>query len=158
MKHSITYFSVKEIWIHLFIFFHFFDNFVVDFKIFVILNSISFTFTLLILLSSLGPNLVFFKTLIFRGDILKNMYKEILSFLASIFPLYTLISNSEFEKKLTKILFSLRKMQLEGSAMTWLIDNIFAHYLHCFYLKHAFKNCCVSSKNLKNFNRILCKI
>ena len=53
-------------------------------------------------LSSLRPNLEFFEILIFRGDILKNMYKKVPPFLASIFPLYTLIPNSETEKNLDK--------------------------------------------------------
>ena len=79
-------------------------------------------------LSSLGPNLGFFKMLIFRGDILKNVYKTIPSFLASIFPLYTLIPNSESEKNWTKILFSLQKIQLEDFAIAQSIDNFFAHH------------------------------
>ena len=42
--------------------------------------------------SSLRLNSVFFKILIFRGDIfLKNVYKKIPSFQASIFPLSTII-------------------------------------------------------------------
>ena len=77
--------------------FFFFDNFVVYFKIFVILSNIFFTLMSSNSLSSTEPNLVTFKILIFREDILKNVYKRILSHSASIFPLYTLIPNSEFE-------------------------------------------------------------
>ena len=86
----------------IFIFFHFFDISVVDFKRFVKLSSNFFPFMPSILLSSLGPNLVFFKILIFRGNILKNVYKEMLSFLTSIFPLCTLIPNSEIQKNSDK--------------------------------------------------------
>ena len=90
-------------------------------------------------LSSLGPNLVLFKILIFHEDILTNACKEIPSILALIFPLYTLIPNSEFEKKNDENSFSLRKMQLEGFAMARSIDNFFTHYLHYLYLKYAYK-------------------
>ena len=85
-----------------FIFSSFFDLFVVDFKILIKLSSIFFIFMFSTSLSSLESNLVSFKILSFRGDILKNVYKEIPSLQASIFPLYTLILNSEFEKKIDK--------------------------------------------------------
>ena len=98
------------------IFFHFFDISVVDFKRFVKLSSNFFTFTSSISLSSFGPNLVFFKILIFRGDILKNVYQGILSFLASIFPLYTLVPNSEIEKKNDKnLVFSMKNVARRSS-------------------------------------------
>ena len=54
-----------------------FNIFAVDFKIFVKLSNAFFTFTSSSSLSSLRPSLVFLKILIFRGDILKNVYKRI---------------------------------------------------------------------------------
>ena len=69
-----------------FYFFRFFGIFVVDCKIFVKLSSIFSAFISLASLRSLGSDLVLFKILIFRGDILKNVCKKIPSFLASIFP------------------------------------------------------------------------
>ena len=148
---------MRRFWALLF-FFIFFGNFVIDFKIFIKLSNAFSTFTSLTSLGSSGSKLVFFKILIFRGDILKNVHKEIPLLLASIFPLYTLVLNSEIEKKLTKISFSLRKMQLEDLIMAQSIYNFVMHYFHYLYLKHAYKKWRVSSKNLQNFNRILLKI
>ena len=139
MKCSIAYFSRKKFW-SLFFSFFFFGIFVVDFKITVKLRSMSFTFMSTSLLSSLGHNLVFLKMLIFCGDILKSVYKEILLLRTSIFSLYTLIPNSEFEVFLSKISFSLRKLQLKGSAIARSIDNCFAHYLRYLYFKYIYKN------------------
>ena len=61
--------------------FYFFDLFVVDFKVLIKLSSIFFKFISLTTLSSLGSNLVIFKILIFRRDILKNVCKRIFSVL-----------------------------------------------------------------------------
>ena len=98
------YKKILSTYFFLFLFLSFFWHFVVDFKISVKLSRAFFTLMPSITLSSLGPNSVSSKILIFRGDILKNVCQEIPSFLASIFPLCTLIPNSEFEKQLTKIL------------------------------------------------------
>ena len=130
MKCSITCFSIKN-YKHFYFFFVFSGIFVVDFKIFVKLSNTFFTFMSSSSLSSLEINLVFFKILIFRGEILKNVYKEIpSSLLYSIFPLYTLTPNSEFEKNWAKNSFSPRKMQLEDLSIIRSIDNCLANYIH----------------------------
>ena len=49
-------------------------------------------------------------------------------------------------------------MQLEALAIARSIDNFAVPYLHYLYFKYDNKKCCVSSKNLQNFNRILRKI
>ena len=136
-------FQYKKI-LSIFIFFSFFDIFVVDFKIFVELSNAFFTFMSSNSLSSFGPNLVFFEILIFRGYILKNVYKEIPSFLASLFPLYILSSQiRNLTNFWTKILFSLWKIQLEGPTLARSIDDFAAHYFHYLYLKYTYKKCCV---------------
>ena len=60
---------------------------------------------------------------------------------------YTLVLNFGFEKKLVKIQFSLRKMQLKCSSIASLIDNFAAHFISCINLKHVYKNWCASPKN-----------
>ena len=85
----------------------------------------------LTLLSSLEPNLFFLKILIFRGDILKNVCKEMPSLLASIFPLHTLIPDFEFEKKVGKnLVFSTTYAAKKGSTIAQSIDNFVAYNLY----------------------------
>ena len=61
------------------------------------------------------------------------MNKEIPSLLASIFPLYTLVTNTEFEKKIGKHLVFSTKIQLEGLAIARSIDNFPVNHFN--YLK-----------------------
>ena len=78
---------------------------------------------------------------------------------ASNFYVYPLIPNSEFQKKkLTKISFSLRKMQPKCSVIARSIGNFAIHHFKSLYLKHIYKKRYLSLKNAQNFKRSLRKI
>ena len=134
-----TYFNIKKFRTFLF-FFYFFDIFVVDFKIFVKLSSIFFIFILSATLSSLGPNLYFFKILIFRGDIPKMCTKRYPRFQLQFFPCIPSSQILNLKKNYTQILSSLQQMQLEGYAIAQSIDNflriIFTTYIQNILVKN----------------------
>jgi hypothetical protein len=78
--------------------------------------------------------------LIFRRDIFKKKCKKEYPRFGFKKDQYTLVSNFEFEKKLTNISFSLRKMQLKSSPVARSIDNFDAHYINCLDLKYIYKS------------------
>jgi hypothetical protein len=96
-------------------------------------------------------NLVLFKTLVFHGDILKDIYKKKIYshfYGSSFIPNFT---SQKKKKKIDKISFSQRKMLLKSLSIAQLINNFTSHYTNYLNLKYIYEKWYLSPKKPLKF-------